>query len=125
MRKRSLFIGWLGLLALAGCGGGGGDMAATTGGQDFSAGAVSGGATGAGERALGAASADYSYPAWNPVASVIAYDDYDSLSGHSQIFTIPVGGGSPTRISDGTNNDEFPSYTSNGSKIAFLRFADR
>src|SRR5205823_278757 len=47
MRKRSLFVGWLGFLALAGCGGGGGDMAATTGGQDFSAGAVSGRASGA------------------------------------------------------------------------------
>lgn len=60
-------------------------------------------------------------PAWNPGGTVCIFTMYDGQSGHYQIFSIPSGGGTPTRLSDGTGEDSYPQYTRDGTKIYFFR----
>jgi len=48
---------------------------------------------------------------------VLAYQSRNN--GRFDIFTIPVGGGAPTQITDGNGSNEYPSWSPDGRYIAF------
>jgi Tol biopolymer transport system component len=66
------------------------------------------------------------WPAWSPDGSTIAY----SVSGHTavlgsgfydtqEIWAVPVGGGAPTRLTHNGVFDDMPSYSHDGTMIAY------
>jgi Tol biopolymer transport system component len=68
------------------------------------------------------------WPAWSPDGSTIAYSDSGTAalddSGFSptqEIWTVPVSGGSPTRITHNAVPDDMPAYSPSGAQFAFFR----
>lgn len=56
-------------------------------------------------------------PAWAPDGKQIAFDSRPE--GRSHIFVVPVEGGSPRRITDGSFNDILPRWSADGRSIYF------
>jgi Tol biopolymer transport system component len=67
------------------------------------------------------------YPQWSPDGSTIAYDNSGSrtdqndpqYSPTTDIWTIPVDGGAPTRLTTAPGADAHPSFSPDGSQIAY------
>jgi Tol biopolymer transport system component len=57
-------------------------------------------------------------PAWAPDGKSLVFVRFGSPD---QIYSIPVGGGTATRLSDGTATDIQPAYTPDGKTILFSR----
>src|ERR1700675_892714 len=45
--------------------------------------------------------------------------DTNQICGRFDIFTIPVGGGDPTQMTDGNGSNEYPSWSPDGRYLAF------
>jgi hypothetical protein len=56
-----------------------------------------------------------SQPSISPNSSKVAY--VKTVSGYSQVFTIPIGGGTSTQLTSDAVNHYFPSWTSDGLAI--------
>ena len=54
-------------------------------------------------------------PSISPDSSKVAY--VKTVSGYSQVFTIPLGGGTSTQLTNDSGNHYFPSWTSDGLAI--------
>jgi len=54
-------------------------------------------------------------PAFSPNGATIAY--VKMVNGVSQLFTVPVGGGTATQITTGTESLYYPSYAPNGQSV--------
>ena len=65
-------------------------------------------------RFLTVRSGDPGYPSWSPDGSSIAYAD------RADIWLVPSGGGSPTRLTSSPASDDQPTF-SNTSRIAFTK----
>ncbi len=69
------------------------------------------------------------YPAWSPDGRTIAYW-HGSTTGDdggprdAEIYTIPVAGGSPTRLTHDNTNDIEPAWSPDSSKIAYFHAGD-
>src|SRR5205814_2336810 len=68
------------------------------------------------------------WPAWSPDGSTIAYSDSGATalngSGFSptqEIWTVPVSGGSATRITHNAVVDDMPAFSPTGAQFAFVR----
>jgi hypothetical protein len=68
------------------------------------------------------------WAAWSPDGSTIVYDnvgkeqvDPSGFSATQEIFTVSVGGGSPTRLTSNRDDDSQPSYSPDGTQIVFHR----
>src|SRR2546427_68327 len=67
------------------------------------------------------------YPQWSPDGSTIAYDNSGprtdtndpQYSPTTDVWTIPVDGGAPTRLTSEPGADAHPSYSPDGSQIAY------
>jgi WD40 repeat protein len=72
------------------------------------------------------------YPQWSPDGSTIAYDNSGprtdqndpQYSPTTDIWTIPVDGGSPTRLTSAPGADAHPSFSPDGSQIAYYHASD-
>ena len=70
------------------------------------------------------------FPQWSPDGTTIVYDNFGNAnanSGYSKtsvIMSIPVTGGSPKLLSLGREQESEPSYSPDGSQIAFRRHAE-
>jgi Tol biopolymer transport system component len=68
------------------------------------------------------------WPTWSPDGSTIAYSHSDGDVGDSgfspteEIWTVPVSGGAPSRLTNNTGPaDDMPSFSPDGSRIAYYR----
>lgn len=68
------------------------------------------------------------WPSWSPDGSRILYDnsgatppDASGFSPTAELWTIPVNGGTPTRLTHNDVPDEMASYSPDGSSIAMFR----
>jgi dipeptidyl aminopeptidase/acylaminoacyl peptidase len=66
------------------------------------------------------------YPQWSPDGSTIAYDNSGNrtesdpqFSSTTDIWTVPVTGGAPTRLTTAPGADAHPSYSPDGTQIAY------
>ena len=83
------------------------------------------GVDGTGLRQLTTDPATDQYPQWSPDGTTIVYDnagarensDDPQFSKTAEIFTIPAGGGAPTRLTHNSWDDAAPSYSPNGKTI--------
>lgn len=70
------------------------------------------------DHALLADGARNMWPSWSPDGQTIVFDR-TSADAPAGIFTIPVAGGQPQRLT--TGSDRFPAYSNDGTRIAFAR----
>jgi eukaryotic-like serine/threonine-protein kinase len=56
-------------------------------------------------------------PRWSPDGQTVVFDRYEN--GHSSIYTIPAGGGQPSRVTSGEFRDIRPSFSHDGKWIYF------
>lgn len=56
---------------------------------------------------------------WSPAGNVIAYDAFDSATGHTQLFTVSVPGGVVKRLTSGACTSSEPDWSPDGASIAF------
>ncbi|HSR58083.1 MAG TPA: hypothetical protein VLL57_07835, partial [Candidatus Binataceae bacterium] len=56
-------------------------------------------------------------PAFSPKDDMIAYQSRNG--GRFDIFVIPKGGGTPTKLSDGQGSNESPAWSPDGRYLAF------
>ena len=85
-------------------------------------------------RRLTTSPAEDEFPAWSPDGRTIAYDssgstplDSSGFSSTQEIWSVPADGGSPVRLTNNTVPDQAPTWSPDGSQIAFfhgLRFGD-
>jgi Tol biopolymer transport system component len=68
------------------------------------------------------------YPQWSPDGSTIAYNNSGDrtesdpqFSPTTEIWTVPVDGGAPTRLTSSQGVDAHPSYSPDGTRIAYFR----
>jgi dipeptidyl aminopeptidase/acylaminoacyl peptidase len=68
------------------------------------------------------------YPQWSPDRSTIAYDNSGNrtesdpqYSSTTDIWTVPVTGGTPTRLTTAAGPDAHPSYSPDGNQITYFR----
>jgi dipeptidyl aminopeptidase/acylaminoacyl peptidase len=68
------------------------------------------------------------YPQWSPDGFTIAYDNSGDrtesdpqYSSTTDIWTVPVTGGTPTRLTTTAGPDAHPSYSPDGNRIAYFR----
>jgi hypothetical protein len=85
-------------------------------------------ADGSNVRKLTDSPADDQWPAWSPNGTTIVYSntgatppDVGGFSPTSEIYTVPVSGGAPTRLTDDRVSDSQPEYSPDGTQIAFNR----
>jgi dipeptidyl aminopeptidase/acylaminoacyl peptidase len=72
--------------------------------------------------------ADDQYPQWSPDSSTIVYnnvgdriDQDPQFSSSNEIWSIPVAGGNPTRLTTAPGFDAHPNYSPDGSQIVYFR----
>ena len=64
-------------------------------------------------------------PSWAPDGSSIGFSATAGAAGHTDLFTGPAAGGSPTRLTHSGRVDEyFPVFSPDGSSIVFSRTSD-
>ncbi|MGQ0723428.1 MAG: hypothetical protein ACT4PE_17910, partial [Candidatus Eiseniibacteriota bacterium] len=56
-------------------------------------------------------------PAWSPTSPVIVFDS--NRSGNLDLWSVPVTGGTPTKLTANTNVDQHPDFSPSGSVIVF------
>jgi Tol biopolymer transport system component len=83
-------------------------------------------ANGSGLRRLTTSPHDDEWPAWSPDGSTIVYDNAGNLpldgpgfSPTQEIYTVPVLGGKPTRLTVNHVDDSQPSFSPDGSQIVY------
>jgi Tol biopolymer transport system component len=70
------------------------------------------------------------WPTWSPDGSTIAYSSGRAVasdggfSPSQEIWTVPVGGGPPTRLTHNRVSDDMPAYSPDGSRIAITRYGE-
>ena len=64
---------------------------------------------------FGRAPANYG---WSPDGKRLTFV---AIANGTDIFTVPVEGGAPTRLTDTVNEDEYPRWSPDGAEIAFFR----
>jgi dipeptidyl aminopeptidase/acylaminoacyl peptidase len=90
------------------------------------------GTDGSGMRVIATEGIVASMPAWSPDGTTIAYDNSGprtdendpQYSPTTDIWTIPVDGGAPTRLTSAPGADAHPSFSPDGSQIAYYRAID-
>jgi len=60
-----------------------------------------------------------SFPAWSPDCSLIAYTFSEPGLGGADVWVIPATGGTPSRITFDPNQDYQPTWSPDGTQIAF------
>jgi hypothetical protein len=84
-------------------------------------------ADGSHQRRLTTSLAQDEFPSWSPDGSTIVYDssgstplDNSGLSPTQEIWSVPAAGGTPVRLTNNHASDQAPSYSPDGTKIAFF-----
>jgi Tol biopolymer transport system component len=84
-------------------------------------------ADGSHQRRLTTSPADDEFPSWSPDGSSIVYDssgstqlDDSGLSPTQEIWSVPVAGGTPVRLTNNHLPDQAPVYSPDGTTIAFF-----